>query len=168
MEEIDVIQGQWLDTGDKIGKVGTTGFTTGPHLHFEVRLGKDDFFATRNPELWLAPAQGWGVLVGRVVNWNGLPLPSYRVYVRNVDTNRKWTVITYGPSTVNSDDYYQENVVLSDLPAGVYEINCQYAGIDNKVTLQILPGQVTYFAFKGYHGYTFEPPSATASATPTP
>jgi murein DD-endopeptidase MepM/ murein hydrolase activator NlpD len=168
MEEINVILGQWLNTGDQIGKVGTTGFTTGPHLHFEVRLGNDDFFATRNPELWLVPAQGWGVLVGRVVNWDSLPLPSHPVYVRNVDTNRKRTVFTYGPSTVNSDDYYQENVVLSDLPAGVYEIDCQFAGIDNKVTLQILPGQITYFVFKGYHGFTFAPPPPPATATPTP
>jgi murein DD-endopeptidase MepM/ murein hydrolase activator NlpD len=167
MSEINVIVGQWLNTGDLVGKVGTSGFTTGPHLHFEVRLGKNDFFSTRNPELWLVPAQGWGVLVGRAYSWANLPLYSYEVYVRNVQTDKKWTVITYGPGTINSDDYYQENLVLSDLPAGVYEINCQYAGIDNKVKLQILPGQVTYFSFKGSRGFSFAPPTPVPDETAT-
>ena len=65
MRAINVIDGQQLNAGDQIGEVGETGATTGPHLHFEVRLGRNYFFDTRNPELWMAPPQGWGVLVGK-------------------------------------------------------------------------------------------------------
>ena len=32
-----VVPGQWLESGDPIGRAGCTGSCTGTHLHFEVR-----------------------------------------------------------------------------------------------------------------------------------
>ena len=38
LSRIDVKKGQKVEQGDKIGAVGSTGFSTGPHLHFEFRV----------------------------------------------------------------------------------------------------------------------------------
>ena len=37
LSEIAVEQGQRMETGEALGTVGTSGKTTGPHLHFEIR-----------------------------------------------------------------------------------------------------------------------------------
>jgi murein DD-endopeptidase MepM/ murein hydrolase activator NlpD len=39
LSQIYVVQGEWVVQGAAVGTVGSTGWTTGPHLHFEVRVG---------------------------------------------------------------------------------------------------------------------------------
>ena len=38
MSRIDVRVGQWLAAGQQLGLVGSSGHSSGPHLHFEVRV----------------------------------------------------------------------------------------------------------------------------------
>ena len=41
LSKTNVVKGQALEMGDRIGKVGNTGNSTGSHLHFEVRKGNN-------------------------------------------------------------------------------------------------------------------------------
>ncbi len=107
------------------------------------------------------PTPGWGVLVGRLMNTNGSLLKGHSLYVRNLQTNKINTITSYNSGVVvTSDDYYQENLALSDLPAGDYELSIEYeedTWFSTQITIN--PGAVSYFTFRGDKGFSLDPPS---------
>jgi hypothetical protein len=177
LDRVDVVVGQYVEVGESLGLSGDTGHVTGPHLHFEVRLGEAGFFTTRNPELWLAPPQGWGVLAGRISDSNGHLRPGQVVIVHSISSGQNWLAKTYGGEAANSDAYYRENLVISDLPAGRYEIRIAYQGYNYVLEIDILPGIVSYFSLRGHLGYStalppepgddFDPSSEATQTPPT-
>jgi len=159
LDEIDVADGQYVNTGDQLGLVGETGRVTGPHLHFEVRVGKNDFFSTRNPELWIVPPVDWGVLAGQMMDSNSRLVEAQPMVLTSTTTGQNWFSRSYGSTRpVNPDPYYQENVVIGDLPAGTYLIRIAYAGLSFSEEVKINPGQVSYFYFYGKYGIVIADP----------
>lgn len=49
LSELFVKPGEWVQQGDVIGRVGSTGMSTGPHLHFELRRQTKDGWVAVDP-----------------------------------------------------------------------------------------------------------------------
>ncbi len=179
MNEILVEEGQQVHSGEQIGTMGNTGHTTGPHLHFEVRLGKNEYFSTRNPDLWISPPQGWGVLVGQVLTYSGRPLERQLVYLHPAEGNPVtgpvedvgWIGNSYQNDVINFDPYYRENFTLANIPAGKYVIDIPTTSIGYRYTeeIEIKPGQVSFFKFNIWKGFSDRlPPTPEIIFTPSP
>jgi murein DD-endopeptidase MepM/ murein hydrolase activator NlpD len=149
LSHIDVSPGQKITVGEKIGEVGATGAAIGSHLHFEVRLGRNDYASTRNPELWLIPKDGEGALAIRVADKNGNPI-RVQLNVQRVlqdstfasvaqpeayHTNEKYPVLP--------DDLYHENFGVNDLAAGNYRLTFVYSGKLVERLVEIKSGKLT-------------------------
>lgn len=121
LDRVEVEAGQKVATGDRIGRVGSSGIAVGAHLHFEVRAGEPfDYQATRNPELWLQYYVDHGMIAGYVHNAEGDPIYDQRIVVRAENFTRE--IFTYASDRVNSDGTWQENFTIGDLPDGDYEV----------------------------------------------
>jgi hypothetical protein len=98
------------------------------------------------------------VLVGRLLDDKNRLLEWHNVEVRPEPGGRPLrTVRTYGGGATNPDPYYNENMVLSDLPAGIYKISLTYEDKIKQFWVEIYPGQVTYFTFHAEDGFALSP-----------
>ena len=139
LSKITVQVGQAVKAGEIIGEVGATGRAIGSHLHFEVRVGTDQYGSTRNPALWLVPLTDenggqYGTLAGKLDNARGDPIDSTFEAEYYPDINgspeKTYYIETYATDIdpIKSDDTYQENFVLIDLPPGRYRIALSASG----------------------------------------
>ncbi|MGL5042148.1 MAG: peptidoglycan DD-metalloendopeptidase family protein [Culicoidibacterales bacterium] len=55
MNTLNVRAGEVVEKGRVIGGMGTTGFSTGVHLHFEMRVGSNDKMAAVNARTYITP-----------------------------------------------------------------------------------------------------------------
>lgn len=131
LSEVLVGVGQEIEREQPIARAGDSGVATGTHLHVEVRLGGNSYSHTRNPDLWIRPDRGFGVIIGRVMDAEG-----YFVPVRFVElspskpqlSSYRRTTYTYPNHQVTSDARYQENFTIADVPVGTYRLKTGFDG----------------------------------------
>jgi murein DD-endopeptidase MepM/ murein hydrolase activator NlpD len=129
LSQILVERGERVETGDILGLVGVTGSVTGPHVHFEVRLGRNSYHSTRNPMLWMAPYVGHGVVAGRVLDGDGEYIDNALVQLNSGGRITDRTTTYIDPFTsetrvwaVVPDENWAENFVFGDIPQGEYQL----------------------------------------------
>jgi murein DD-endopeptidase MepM/ murein hydrolase activator NlpD len=137
MSSVLVEAGDYVEAGQIIGLIGGTGDVSGPHVHMEVRMGSNSYFAVYNPLLWIAPYVGHGVVAGRVTRPDGtlaedgvVTLSQYGRVVETTTTyiSPKKPTSARGTWHVVSDPAWNENFVLGDVPEGTYQITAIVQG----------------------------------------
>lgn len=176
--ELFVEVGDYVEKGQLIAGVGSSGEVTNSHLHLEVRVGSNSYGAARNPALWLVPYEGWGTVAGRLVDRLGRKIPGATVTVipTNVDVAPR-IQRTYS-QVVLSDSVWQENFVVGDLPAGRYRLLLSVNDITYQRDVEVFAGRTTFEIISTQFEYiptatplpteTPTPPVATLEATATP
>lgn len=145
LSEIFVEEGQQVKAQDVIARSGSSGVADGAHLHFEVRVGDNDYQSTRNPLLWLYPFPERGVVAGIVAWPDGTPAVEVPLSLRRVDSSSPYmATTTYAIGGVNSDEGIQENFVLDDVAAGYYELIAGTGEEQIKTNLWVYPYQTTF------------------------
>lgn len=168
MSAMLVDPGAHVNAGDVIGLIGATGQVSGPHVHFEVRLGRNSYYAVRNPTLWLAPYVGTGVVAGRVAFPSGDPAADLEVKLIDLQTgDLVQRTVTYAGFGVSPDDNWNENFAIPDVPTGTYLVTASFGAGRWTAEVSVREG-LTNWAEMELQTVLLPTPAPDASPPPSP
>ncbi len=148
--------------GEVISRVGHTGRATNDHMHLEVHVAPTDSIKaivdslnrypqhTTNPELWITPLPGTGIVAGTVTGADGAPVPQARVFgiVKPVPRETPYAFAeTYGPRN-HPHPIFGEQFAVSDVPAGSYDMFVILDGREIHRKVQVRSGRMTWVDFR--------------------
>lgn len=163
--QVLVEAGQHVEGGELIGLAGATGFTTGPHVHLEVRIGENHPQYTRNPELWLKPRDGAGTLAGRLVEPRGNYVHERTISLYQGDRLVRMTR-TYASSVVNPDEGWGENFVFWEVPPGRYTVRADLGTETHLGSADVVAGRTVLVTFTTLGIPATLTPSPTSTTAP--
>jgi murein DD-endopeptidase MepM/ murein hydrolase activator NlpD len=172
---IVVEPGQHVERGQMLAEVGVGGAAKLPHLHFEVRVGTNEFRSTRNPLLWLEPPPTRGMISGRLVDPEGRPWQGVAVTAvgrsEGTENHTTWTYLDDPSHLIRPDDSLGENFVIGDLLPGKYELYIDLQGQVYQQEVEVLAGELTISEIVTMPYKTATPvpvETVTITTTPTP
>lgn len=147
LSSVLVTENQSVGIGDRVGLVGMTGVALGPHLHLEVRLGENSYDWTQNPDLWLAPPAGQGVLAGRLVDEDGRVWDEAHILLYRTSSSRQLVAETFTYIDfwdIRPDPTLGETFVIPNLPVGEYVLETIINGGYYTKDVYVTDGEVTF------------------------
>lgn len=173
--EIEVDPGQRVSKGQKVAEVGVGGAATLPHLHFEIRVGTNEFKSTRNPLLWLEPPATRGIIAGRLVDPEGRPWQGVAITAvgrsDGTEDHITWTYLDNLQHLIHPDETLAENFVMGDMMPGEYELFVELQGEIYRYPVIVNGGEMSQIEIITESFKTLTPtPMVTEqmTATPTP
>lgn len=160
--ELMVNVGQRVARGDTLARVGHTGRATNDHLHLEVHASPLDSVQlvvdslqryppyTTNPELWIAPVEGTGIVAGQVRDSTGGPVPGARIYGLVAPRPRE-TPLSYLETyrdRAHSHPLYQEDFAIGGIPPGDYVLGTEIDGRKVWRRVTVAAGKLTWVEFR--------------------
>jgi len=165
VSQVLVQEGDTVAAGQPIALEGQEGVALGPHLHLEIRLGENSYLATQNPDLWVQPDPGYGVIAGRVVDANGFYVPQQLITLHVAATPDKFwrQTWTYPDHRYTFDPGLGETFVFADVKVGDYLLKTRFDGRNYSLPVTVRDGEISFVLIEGQPA---PPPTATPEATP--
>jgi murein DD-endopeptidase MepM/ murein hydrolase activator NlpD len=164
VSKVLVREEQPVRSGDVVAEVGQAGIALGPHLHLEIRVGGTTYGDVRNPDLWVRPDPGYGVVAGRVIDARGYMVPQQPIFLHRAEQpDRFWRqTFTYPDNEVKSDTAWGETFTFADVPVGGYVLKTYFDGQLYTRPISVTNQATTFVLIQG----AVRLPSSTPSAQP--